>query len=71
MLTSWMRVYVRGRGGGGQPPCPALGMLQERGPRRPLLWLAAIFPHTGALPPLISVVAGMHCCLFVVLLRED
>lgn len=29
------------------------------------------FPHTGALPPLISVGAGMHCCLFVVLLRED
>lgn len=28
-------------------------------------------PHSGALPPLIPVLAGMHCCLFLVLLRED
>lgn len=70
-LTSWTRGCVRrSRGAGGRPPCPAPGMLREPAPCGPL-WLAAIFPTQEHFLPLISAAAGMHCCLFVVLLRED
>lgn len=63
-----VRAEEWGRRGAATLPSPG----DAAGVRPPQTALASShFPHTGALPPLISVVAGMHCCLFVVLLRED